>query len=88
MQRAMMCDKYCRENKNLHNGVMRLSVCSLFTTAGTVLQMLYIYIYINELMQIELETLQREKSGIMGEKSVIEELKQKADENVTELQVL
>ena len=39
-------------------------------------------------MQIELETLQREKSGIMGEKSVIEELKQKADENVTELQVL
>ena len=45
-------------------------------------------IYINELMQSELETLQREKGGIVGEKSVIEELKKKADRNVTELQVL
>ena len=46
------------------------------------------YLYINELMQSELETLQREKGGIMGEKNVIEELKQKAVKNVTELQVL
>ena len=44
--------------------------------------------YINELMQSELATLQKEKGAIMGEKSVIEELKQKADKNVTELQVL
>ena len=45
-------------------------------------------IYINELMQSEVNALQREKGGIVGEKKVIEELKKKADKNVTELQVL
>ena len=38
-------------------------------------------------MQRESERFQREKGGIMGEKNVIEKLKQKADMNVTELQV-
>ena len=45
-------------------------------------------IYTNELMQSDLEKLQREKGGIVGEKNVLEELKRKADKNVTELQVL
>ena len=45
-------------------------------------------IYINELMQSEVKSLQREKGGIVGEKKVIEEQKKKADKNVTELQVL